>query len=272
MRFFSAYVSRISTLLPLICLLLSVSGPYCRIPFSERSGPVDRSDYPLKIKKVRGSVYLVEDGNYWQTNSVYYANNDQLLFFDATYLPKTAGRVIWKAMASGYGEFGLILVTSHHIHRTGGLLAFREQGIPIVSLLETDRLMRARWPDMLREMQSFQSWINPPRVEVDRAFTFEIGEKKDLIKDKIQVIYPGHAWSKDNLAVYFVEERILYAGSLISDPLYFQREVSSEGMVRAMDELLKLDFDLVLCGHGSPECNRNTLIRLRNLHANAEIE
>lgn len=244
-----------AALCPVIMSLFCVNPP--------RTGPVDRSDYPLRVQKLRGSVYLVEDGNYWKTNTVYYANDEHIVFVNATYLPKTAGRVIWKAMASGYGEFYGVVLTSFQIHHTGGLKAFHDRNIPSFSNYSTDAMMRARWPFMLGEMNYFQSWIDPPRMEITRRFRMKPNEKKWLIKNKVQIIYTGPGHTKDNIAVYFPEEKVLYAGSMLSDPLFFKDRINKAAMLQSVRILEKIDADLIVCGHGKAVCDRSVFTRVK---------
>lgn len=252
-RKFAAQLVKISLIMSLV---------FCSLTES-RKGPVDRSDYPLKVSQIKGPIYLVEDGNYWKTNTIFYADDNSILFVNATYLPKTAERVIWKAMSSGYGEFKGVLLTSYRIHHTGGLLAFYNRDIPSLANYRTDMTMRARWPFMLADMNYFQSWIDPPRMEISRRYRLEPGDRKWLIEGVAQIIYPGPAHTNDNIAIYFPKQKLLYAGSMLSDPLFFTDKMNVAGMKKAIQQFEKLDIETVVCGHGEPFCDRSIFNRVK---------
>lgn len=228
-----------------LCFFLFL--PRCSAPPSI-PGPVDRGDVPLKILELTTHIRVVQDGNYWGANSLYYVSEDSIFFLDGTYLPATAGRLIWKSMTQGYGEFQGVLVTSYHVHRTGGLSAFHGRDIPVFASIKTEEEIRRNWPRIERQMSLFSSWPDPPMPLISKTI------KRDgtMFDGRVEAIELPPGYSRGNMAYFFPEERVLYAGSLLSIPLYFDEEVNGKALLEAIAILKKKKPRYVIAGHGAP--------------------
>ncbi len=214
----------------------------------EVPGPVDRGDVPLQILELTDRIRVVTDGNYWGANSLYYVSEEAIFFLDGTYLPQTANRIIWKSMTQGYGEFLGVLVSSYHIHRTGGLSAFHARDIPVLASVETEKQIRRRWPQMQRQMDLFATWPDPPMPLISRTF-----RKDGLMFDgRVEVIALPPGYGPGNMAFFFPAEKVLYAGSLLSIPLYFDSDVNEKALLEALSILKRKNPAVVVAGHGPP--------------------
>lgn len=210
--------------------------------------PIDRSDMPIKVTKIKGHVYLVEDFNYWKTNSVFYAAPEGIVFIDATWNPKTASQVIWKAATFSTADFLAVIVTSYGLHHTGGLAQFRRDGIPVHMRRSTIKLAREKWDAMQTDMASFGSWRAYPITDGDSYFE----ERTEYLGGRVIVFSLPAAHTPDNVGVYFPEERVLYAGSVISDPIYFDHTPDPEKYGKAYSALREWKPEIVISGHGDP--------------------
>lgn len=227
--------------------------------------PVDRADLPLRIRHVTGGIYSVEDGNFWKTNSVFWIGENGVYFFDATYQPRTAEALLWKAMTLTHAEFRGLILTSRHQHHAGGAQAFVDEGIPVLiqrtgaARFEEDWIQANQWLS-----QSFLHWDRTPlpklRGVIDKEFELE--------KGNIRVIFPGEGWSDDNLVVLFKEERMLYGGSLVAYPPLFTAKVDAIKALRALNAVEKLPFDKVISGHGTVVQGRDIFRKLHEYYRN----
>lgn len=225
--------------------------------------PADRADLPLRIERVRGRVYSVEDGNFWKTNSAFWIGEDSVYFFDATWTPASGSALLWKAMTLTMAEFRGLVLTSRHLHHAGGAKAFEEEGIPVlIQQAGGDRLERD-WKAANEAMSaSFQHWRRAPapvlRGAIDQELTLEGG--------RIRVFYPGPGWSEENLVVLFPEERLLYGGSLVAWPPLFTSKVDPARVLAALNRVERLPFDRVISGHGEVIQGREIFERLRTFY------
>ncbi len=228
-------------------------------------GPIDRADLPLRITKVRGHVHLVEDVNYWRTNSVVYTDPRGIVFINATWTPATARRLIFEASLVNEADFLAVVVTSFGLHHTGGVSEFQAKGIKVYTHETTRRLMVRRWGSMQSEMKnSFGSWRLSSAVRPDGLFR----ERLSIHGGDVIIFHPGPAHTPDNLVVYFRREKILYGGSLLADPAMFMTDANPAAYGRALAGLDRFDYDQVISGHGRPLREPSLVERLKIRYAN----
>lgn len=209
--------------------------------------PIDRADLTPTITHIRGHVYLVEDHNYWKTNSVIFAHPDGIAFFDAGYTPATAARMIWKATAHSEARYAGLILTDFQLHRSGGIAQFEQEVVPIYMHEKTARLLQQNWQTLQKSMaDSFASWRLMPSAGPDGLFDKRI----DILGGLVQVSFPGHAQNPGNLVVYFRDERILFAGSLLAKPAYFLDYADPEGYPAAYRTMEQLGAEILISGHG----------------------
>lgn len=80
-------------------------------------------------------------------------------------------------------------------------------------------------------------------------------EREVRIADKtLRLLHPGRGHTDGDLAVLFVEDRVLHTGDLFFNGRYPNIDLEAGGSVRewvaTIDRLLELDFDRVIPGHG----------------------
>ena len=242
-----------------VILALCLFGAYCFDQIETSDGPIDRSDLPVKVTKVRGSVHLVEDYNFWKTNGVIFAHKDGIVFLDGSWSIKSARQILWKGAVLSEADYLGVVVTGFPLYRTGGLWAFRQRQVPIYMQRLTPRLLRAGWISMQKEMSgSFSAWRSAPPQAPDYVFDRDLR----FMGGRVVVLYPGQAHTPDNCVVYFPEEKILYGGSLITDPPFFLKYSRPEKYQAVLKKIRALDFNLVIAGHGKALHKRSILDRL----------
>lgn len=244
-----------------LLVLLLASGLSCLRPWiRDTAVPLDRNDLPVRVTQLRGALYVVEDFNYWKTNQVFYAHDDGIYFVDSGWTYKSARQIIWKAAASSFGDFRSVILTGFPLHRTGGLSTFRAQGIKVVAHRSTRGLLQKHWESMHQEMAaSFDSWRKLPLPEPDGVFD----QEARMLGGRIRVLHMPAAYTPDNSVVLFPEERVLYAGSLLADPLVLTDFADWSAYERVLDRIERLEFDTIVSGHGRAVRDRSLLAELR---------
>jgi len=132
-----------------------------------------------------------------------------------------------------------IVLTHAHSDHARGVGAFPDVGAVLVHPRTHARLVAADRSGDLR-------WV--PYVDVDGEVRLFLGGSEVLVK------YLGVAHTDGDLVVLFPDERVLVAGDLVLNGYEPYADVSNGGDMlafrRALDELMKLDFDQVVPGHG----------------------
>lgn len=248
------------SLLLLVILIVQACHPLDRL---DPSLPTDRADLPLRIERVQGRVYSVEDGNFWKTNSAFWVGEDSVYFFDATWTRQSASALLWKAMTLTMAEFRGLVLTSRHLHHSGGAKAFEEEGIPVLIQKAGGDRLEAEWRSANDYMAgTFQHWRRAPAPVLRGA----IDQELVLEKGRIRIIYPGPGWSQENLVVLFPEERLLYGGSLVAWPPLFTGRVDAAQALSALARVEALPFDRILSGHGEAVQGREIFDKLRTFY------
>ncbi len=245
----------------LLVFILTAGAAACLRPWiRDNAVPMDHNDLPLKVERLRGSIFLVQDYNYWKTNQLIYAHPEGIYFFDATWTYKGARQMIWKGAANSYADFRGVILTGFPVHRTGGLSTFRAQGVKIIAHRSTEALLVRNWKAMQREMAAtFDTWRELPLTKPDGVFD----DEAQLLGGRIRLLHMPGAYTPDNSVVLFTEERVLYGGSLLSAPLVLTQYADLEAYAAALDRVEALDFDTIIAGHGRAVRDRSLLNEIR---------
>jgi metallo-beta-lactamase class B len=238
------YQLRITVILFITCLTFFS----CTRQINHRI-PRDRNDLPLAYSQVKENLYLINDPNYWSTNSLIFTPPEGILFIDGTWTDKTSQQLVFHADTLSSSEYFGLVLTSHSLNRSGGLPAFQRNRIPVLVNKRTRKMILNRWQAMQREMKmSFSSWISTELVEMnDDSFADEL----TLMNGKVKVFFPGPGMTEDNLIVYFRDEKVLFGGELISNPpLEIFYRYKKEEILESLKKIENLDIDIVVPGHG----------------------
>ncbi len=246
----------------LLLISLLLAAPGCGRAWERDNGvPLDRADLPLSLEPLQSGspIWVIQDYNYFQTNSVMFVHPDGAWFFDAGWTYKSARQILWKAAANTYGDFLGLVITSFPLHHTGGLLTFQSHGVKIVGHRYTEPLLRKHWLPMQQSMQrTFDSWRVFDLVRPNGVY----GKSFSIMDGRIRVIHVG-GYSPDASVVLFRDERVLYAGSLIADPLMFMEYTDFEQYEQALDAVEALEFDTIIAGHGKAVHDRSIINKVR---------
>lgn len=224
--------------------LILISG--CSPGFLETSKPRDRNDLPVKITNIRGSVYIIKDYNYYENIALVYASDEGIVFFDSGWTYKSARQIVWRGSLLNKSDFIAVVPTSFLLNKTGGLSTFQATRIKILMQRNTPKLLFRYWNDEQNVMEkTFGTWrrlnYQNPDALFDREFTFFNG--------KIRLFYFGPGATADNVVVYFRDEKLVYAGNLLTNKPVLNKYSSIKGFYNNLEEINKLDFTHFIDGH-----------------------
>ncbi len=219
-------------------------------------GAMDRNDLPLEINKIKGRLYLVEDYNYWKSNHVFYLHPEGVVFFDTTWSYKGARQLLWQAAVLSQAPFHGVVITSFLLPHTGGLAPFQASAVPIIMHKTTPALLKKYWQQEQEKMtRDFSTWRRFDHIKPNALF----GKKFHFFNRKIEVIHVGPAHTPDSSVILFPDERLLYAGSLLSNPLQRLKYIDLAGYELALRQIESLPFDTIIAGHGIARHDRQLL-------------
>ena len=197
-------------------------------------------DYTLK--EIKPGVYVVSSGG---TNSMFLVTQEGVVVVDA---PPSIGDKIFAAVSNVTDKPITHLIYSHsHKDHIGAANIF--ENVTIIAHNETTKILNER-NDTNRPVPnlSFTSEMNLP-----------LGDQV------LQLLYPGPYHQQGNIFVYLPEHKVLMAvdqvvpGGLLWKLLAVTPDVPA--LIKSIDEVLALDFDVFVGGHGQPGTKQDILVQ-----------
>lgn len=155
----------------------------------------------LKFRQVSGDIYLYTthklfSGTLFPSNSVYIVTDSGVVLFDTPW-DETQFQPLLDSISKRHNKpVTMCIATHYHDDRTAGLEYFNTRGIATYSTRLTHDLCVAHG-----QKKAKHTFAN------DTVFT--VGEKR------FEIFYPGEGHTKDNVAVWFNDEKVLYGGCLV---------------------------------------------------------
>ncbi len=197
-------------------------------------------DYTLQ--EIKPGVYVVSSGG---TNSMFLVTQEGVVVVDA---PPSIGDKIFAAVSNVTDKPITHLIYSHaHKDHIGAANIF--ENVTIIAHNETSKILSER--------------NDTGRPIPDLNFT---GEMNLPIGDQVlQLLYPGPYHQQGNIFVYLPEHKVLMAvdhfvpGGLLWKHLAVTPDVPA--LIKSIDNILALDFDVFIGGHGQPGTKEDILVQ-----------
>ncbi len=228
--------------------------------------PKDSNSEIIKIKSFKENIYVIEDYNYWKTNSLFYMGNNNVYFFGSGWTSKSAKAILWKAKTLTYSRFTGLFLIYPTLEFTGGLYEFRREDIPIYIHKDGYMYLIKNWSLWQQEMNNkFSSW----KIENDSLPDFSgfLDSRVELENHNIIIFYPGEIFIPGNLIVYFKKEKVLYGGNILWDPDEYQfylREEDKSKIKKLISDLMGFNIEYIITGKGSPIHKKSLLNKIYN--------
>jgi len=171
----------------------------------------------LKITHLTGDFYVYTTWNKYRgiafpSNSMYVVTDAGVVLIDTPW-DTTQIKPLLDSIRTRHHKEGVICLSTHfHADRTGGLNWLKGRGIATWSSKQT--------LDLCRE-----------RGEEQAEFYFEKDTLFQIGQYRFKTIYPGGGHTKDNIVVWFEQEKVLYGGC-------FVKSTESEGLGNIADAAL----------------------------------
>jgi metallo-beta-lactamase class B len=205
----------------------------------------------VRVSRLDGPVYLVEDSYYSAENSLLYIGEDSVTLVGATWSPKSAAAVARELGHITHKPIREVVNTNYHPDRAGGNGYWRHAGSMIISTEFTRSLMQDRWQEVMEwTRRAIPSVPNLPLVlpTVVHQGDFQ------LQNGRIRAMYLGPSHTPDGIFVYFPAERILYGGCILKEQLgnlAFADLAEYPNTLRKL-KALNLPIKTIIAGHWSP--------------------
>ena len=191
----------------------------------------------------------------FMSNAGFVVTNDGVIVFDALGTP-ALGRAMVAAIASVSGApIRRVIVSHYHADHIYGLQALKGAGAEIWAhrKAEIDLASDVAQSRLAQRRAELYPWVDestrivPPDVFLDGDTDFRFGGLT------FRIIYSGGAHSPEDILMFVVEDRVLFAGDLLfAGRVPFVGNADSRGWLGAMGKMTAVNALVVIPGHGPP--------------------
>ena len=202
----------------------------------------------LTVMPLRGGAYWLKGG---VSNTGFVVGDTGVIVIDTQMFEATAHTAMAAIATITPKPIRQVILTHVDPDHINGLPAY-PNGIDIIAQAN----MRARLADRL----AHPGWspFGPPSAIRQHMPNRLVNREADLVFDgvPIHLIHVAPAHTDGDLVVYLPRQRVVYAGDILTpsvgpDPgLHMDEGGSSAGWIRFVQELLRLDADIYVSGHG----------------------
>jgi len=198
-----------------------------------------------KLVKIKDDLYLIENSDvtpealrYWGGNITVLLTSDGVVLVDAKYT-RAHDDVVAKVKSLTDKPIKYVILTHNHGDHSEGAPQLEAMGASVI-ISNDDRDNMARAPN--------PAWLP--------ALTY-IGQSRLFLGGKELQLYQFRGHTRGDTAVYFPAQRVITVGDLVTTNPQMPPIVNyGDGgnwtdWTTSMDEILKMDFDLAIPGHGS---------------------
>jgi cyclase len=224
-------------------------------PIAQAQGA--QSGQPTQLHKIKDDVYVIENSvtdldsiRKYGGNVLVYLTKDGVILVDSKF-ESMHDDVVAKVKSLTDKPIRYVILTHNHADHAGGAAKMAGIGATVViSIDDLENMTRA--PN--------QTWLP------DMAYS---GRAQLRLGGKEVQLYEVRGHTRGDTLVYLPVERLVESGDLFATApdLPYIVDYSSGGnwtdLSNEIDELLKLDFDLVIPGHGLP-VTRQEVVNIRN--------
>lgn len=212
----------------------------------------------LKIVKLTSDLYKYTTYNTYKgavtdANAVYLVTKKGVVVIDAPWDSTQFQPFLDSIKAKHNQKVVLAIATHSHEDRAGGLVFFRAKGIKTYATNKTNRILLE---------------TNKPTAQ----FTFNGDTTFNVGGLNIKTFFAGEGHTKDNITVWFEQDKILYGGCLVkstdSEDLGYVGEANVKQWPQSIKNLQKKypNVKLLIPGHGNgdtPKALNHTLELLK---------
>ena len=213
------------------------------------------NDTNLTLTHFKGPLYIVEDKEYVQENSMVYIGAQSITIIGATWTPATAEKLEQEIRKVSPLPIKDVINTNYHADRAGGNAYWKKRGASIVSTQMTYDLEKTQWRSIVDFTR--QGMEHFPVLEQSLPDQVYPGDFT-LQNGNVRAMYLGAAHTEDGIFVYFPEERVLYGNCILKEKLgnmTFANRTEYPKTLKKLQGLIdsgELPVDAIIAGHNSP--------------------
>ncbi len=196
---------------------------------------------PMTVEKIADNIYMAKGG--FGANTGFAITDQGVIAIDAKMSAEASKLEIAEIAKLTPMPVSVMILTHSDLDHVNGLGGF-PRTMTIHAHLQTKKDMELAFNEPALEM------LKPylPGMTFGNSATFTVG------RTKVELRHYGPAHTSGDVVVFFPKEKVAFVGDLAfigRDPLiHLKKGGSSFGLVKTLQEILKLDADVFIPGHG----------------------
>ncbi len=224
------------------------------------------------LKKISDSVYSYIDvkgacpQNSFGANAGIIIGKDFLVAVDSLMSAQEAKRFIKDISKISKKPIKFLINTHCHLDHSLGNSEFAQRGAVIISHENDKANMKKAGEGMLQYAK--QCGLSDQDMKGTKlaypTLTFSDRLTLDLVNNKIEVLFIGPSHTTGSVMVFVPQEKVLFCGDILFNDYHpFLGEANIEGWIKVLDEIMAMDVDKIIPGHG-PVSSKKDLADLKN--------
>jgi metallo-beta-lactamase class B len=170
----------------------------------------------ISLHRLTGPIYLVEDDHYVTTNSLVYIGPSSVTVIGATWTPDTARLLAKKIKGLTNRPIREVIDTSPDPEWSGGNGYWKSIGAKIVAIDVTAENLKDHWGSTVEACRkNHPEYPELPLVLPTQTYPGEF----ELQDGHVRAFYLGPSHTQADIFVYFPNEKVLDAGSILKEQL-----------------------------------------------------
>ena len=191
----------------------------------------------------------------FMSNAGFVVTNDGVIVFDALGTPALGHAIVAAIATVTRAPIRRVIVSHYHADHIYGLQALKAAGAEIWAQRKAEIYLASDVAQsrLAQRRAELYPWVDettrivPPDVWIDGDTDFRFGGLT------FRIIYSGGAHSPEDILMYVVEDRVLFAGDLLfAGRVPFVGNADSRGWLAAMGKMIEVNALVVIPGHGPP--------------------
>jgi glyoxylase-like metal-dependent hydrolase (beta-lactamase superfamily II) len=213
------------------------------------------AEIPMRIAEIAPDFYLVTGRG---GNSLIFDAGDSSVLVDTKLMYPAAWQEL-KALAqraTGRDHFDWVFMTHHHADHSGGNAFAQADGATVIGHINTS--------DTLERYIAKIAPMNPSKADVVFDDVYEL----DIGGHTVRAYYWGPAHTNGDIAVHFPDAGVIAVGDLVFGSGTFAVDAidgrgSLIGALERVDDVLSLEFKILVPGHGEYIMTRDEVVLYR---------
>jgi cyclase len=183
------------------------------------------------------------------SNHTWIVFKDYVVVVDANF-PKEAADVVADIKKTTRKPIKYVLDTHHHGDHAYGNCVWAKEGAQIIASKPTARLMKAsgpkQWEDAAKDRKDLkENSLKQPDITFDDRY-----ELKDDTQHVVFLAF-GHSHTIGDAVAYLPKHKVLCTGdACVNGAFNYMGHSNSASWMKCLDQMAKLDVDLICPGHG----------------------